>query len=141
MFAVDILLIFYSRYLGQIISLASRSYLTNCRNHVKTNFSIRMTKFIQHHLEQIPIIKKHMNTYSLANILYTSLVDGADTLNLSLTVYDGFLRKKDHINPLSQDDVDMVTILYLEFRGFVGDVDLSEKSLGDEKKWHLYLPL
>ena len=100
-----------------------------------------MTKLIRHHLEQIPIIKKHMNTFFLANTLYTSLVDGAETLNLTLTYYDRFLRKKDHINPLSQDDIDMVTILYLEFRDFVGDVDLSEESLGHEKKWHLYLPL
>src|SRR3954466_6159433 len=138
---MDILLIFYSRYLGQIISLASRSYLTNCQNHVKTNFPIRMTKLIRHHLEQIDIIKKHMNTFVLANTLYTSLVDGAATPNLSLTDYDHFLKKKDHINPLSQYDVDKVTLLYQEFRDSVGDVDLSEQSLGHEKKWHLYPPL
>jgi len=129
------------RHLGQIISLAARAYLTNCCNHVKVNFPVRMSKFIQHHLEQIPSIKRHVKTSKLADVIYATLVTGAETFDCTLANYRRFLKNKEGVNPLTDDDVDAVAILYISFYNFVGDVDLSEEALGHANKWHLYLPL
>ena len=86
-------------------------------------------------------IKKFVNTHSLAEVFYDSLVDGDDTLDLSLDDYRDFLKDKERVNPLTQDDIDNVALLYLEYKDFVGDANLSEGALSNPDNWQNYLPL